>query len=252
MVVFEGTVAAFALALAVGVFIMVARSGALRLETLLTATLGILAVLLDVFEIRQAAAGLGNGFLSHLLFSLPDVAGECRDARHSVFLARMVGEPAGIAVGVAMTALAGFAAQPGAPELARRSRWLTRLLYTASALFVAGIMMSRANFVWILTHWVPVDDKLTAAIDAVVSAGVLQSGVVYSALHAVFFAPARGLLSYQIHNAIPPAEAASAENRDAWLKKNELQSRWQDDVRQILAILAPVLSAPVFDAIVKL
>jgi hypothetical protein len=55
-------------------------------------------------------------------------------------------------------------------------RWLQRLLYVASLLFVSGIMMSRSNFTWILTHWHPTDEDVSKTLEEVTHAGVAAVG----------------------------------------------------------------------------
>jgi len=165
--------------------------------------------------------------------------------------ARLVGETTGICVGVAMSSLLVFPSRPEPAELAERLRWVERLLYVASLLFVVGIMMSRANFTWILAHWDIKDEKATKALDEVIRAGVVQSGVGYSALLVAFFLPARSFLGWLVVPLIPIEARSDAKARKDWLVAHDLSGSWRDDAQQILAMLAPVLSAPVFDAIAK-
>jgi zinc transporter ZupT len=145
----------------------------------------------------------------------------------------------------------GARASTDASELAWRMRWVQRLLYASSLLFVAGIMMSRANFTWILAHWDTSDEKVSKALGEVIRAGVMQSGVGYSALLVAFFVPTRTFLALLVDPLTPPEACADAEARKRWLAAQNLAGSWQADARQILALLAPVLSAPVFDAIAK-
>jgi hypothetical protein len=112
--------------------------------------------------------------------------------------------------------------------------------------------MSRANFSWVLAQWGSSDESLAKAVDAVIDAGVVQSGVGYSALLVAFYAPARALLGFYSKRAVPVLELSSRAQRDQWLKEHGLDATWQDDARQILAIVAPIISAPLFDAITKL
>ena len=129
-------------------------------------------------------------------------------------------------------------------------RWLERLLYVSSLLLVAGIMMARANFTWILVHWTE-DTTISKALGEVIRSGVLECGVFYSTVLASVFLPARAFLRSAVD---PLARFEVKGDLDAakkWLAANDLDRTWQDDARQILALLAPLLSAPVFDAIAK-
>jgi hypothetical protein len=211
--------------------------------------LGVAAVVRDIsliLEMRSSHAV--HAFLSDLLSSLPD---ECAAVRKSVPLARLVGEPAGFALGIAMAANATFALPPDAAKLAVRLRRLQHLLYLASVLFVVGIMVSRANFTFVLAHWIVSDDKVTKAIGDVVRAGTVQSGVGYSALLAVFFLPARMVLAQYVDPLVPAAAREDPRAKKKWLAAHELLGSWQKDAQQILALLAPLLSVPAFDALVK-
>lgn len=166
----------------------------------------------------------------------------------------MAGEPAGICMGVAMCSLLLFRRQPTLEEIALRMRWVNRLLYAASLLFVVGIMMSRANFTWVLAHWQTDDDGTIKLLGDVVRAGVIQSGVGYSTLLAIFFLPVRAVLGALVVAVDPPLPDGREQDinaRKARLAARDLGSSWQHDARQLLALLAPVLSAPVFDAIAK-
>jgi hypothetical protein len=249
MVVFEGVAAALALGMTVTTLAYVGnRAGRRDFVFFVLLLLGAGAVANDVTQIwSMRSPGAPQGFLSLLLSSLPP---ECIRVRHDVVWARLLAEPTGVALGVAMVATVSFAEHPNPEELGARARHLNRLLYVASVLFVAGIMMSRANFVWVLAHWDVSNDDLKKAIAGIVKAGVIQSGVGYTALMTVFFAPVRALLSWQIERAVPAGSRGKA--REKWLKDHDLFVSWQDDARQILALLAPLVSAPVFEAITKI
>src|SRR5262249_1729898 len=156
--------------------------------------------------------------------------------------ARMVGEPSGILIGVSMCGLAGFAERPTAGELTRRLMWLHRMLYVSSLLFVVGIMMSRANFPFVPAHWSAAGPEAHKARAEMIRVGVLESGVGYSALLAIFFLPARALLGVLVDNVIPASVKDDSAARKKWLDDHELSRSWLDDARQILALLAPVLS----------
>jgi hypothetical protein len=119
----------------------------------------------------------------------------------------------------------------------------------ASFLFVVGIMMSRAN-VWVLAHWSVTDKDVAEALDGVVEAGVVQSGVGYSVLLAAFFVPARLRMDRQIGKQAP-GKLRSGRAGQKWLDHRQLTGQWRDDFQQLLALRAPVLAAPVFDAIAK-
>lgn len=215
----------------------------------LVIVLGIVGIGRDVsliLEMRSSNAV--HAFLSDLLSSLPE---ECASVRRSVPLARLVGEPAGFVLGVAMAANVTFASSPTPAQLAARVQRLQRLLYLASVLFVVGIMVSRANFTLVLTHWTVSDEKVSKAIDDVIRAGMIQSGVGYSALLATFFLPARMMLARYVEPLIPEAARSDPKARRRWLRVHDLSGSLQKDAQQILALLAPVLSVPAFDAIAK-
>jgi hypothetical protein len=190
-----------------------------------------------------------RAFLSQLLASLPP---QCDGIRTSVTWARMIGEVAGFELGIAMTVILSLHQAPTPSELSRRHRLLKQLLYLASLLFVVGVMMSRANFDLVVAQWRLLDEPTAKATESVVTAGVVQSGVAYSALLVAFYAPARGLLAFHVQKTMPSEFESSAVQLEAWLKYNGLGGTWQDDARQILAIVAPILSAPIFDAVTKL
>jgi len=256
IVVLEAAVAVPALACAVWSLAVAGQEcdSRRRAVFLVLVACGVGVVATDIALIwRMRDESFVQGFLSRLLSSLPSE--ECGHVRRAVVWARMVGEPAAFALGVAMAGTAIRARTWDTETLARRARHLRRLLYVASAALVVGIMMSRSNFTWVLAHWKGPDDATATALAEVVKSGVLQSGVGYSALLAGFFLPARGLLHRHIHAAIhaaiPPEQNTEAA-REEWLKANRLSSSWHEEGRQILAVLAPVLAAPVFDALTKL
>jgi len=149
-----------------------------------------------------------------------------------------------------MTATATFALVPSPSEVAKRLELLQRLLYLASLLFVAGILMSRANFSWVLAHWKIEHAPTSKALAEVIKGGVLQSGVGYSALLAIFFLPVRMLLA-SYADALVPADLSRRAKRK-WSVEQGLAGSWQKDARQVIALLAPIVSAPIFDAIAKL
>ncbi len=252
MVAFEATIAAIALVCAVVALVAAGRSNGLwrRWEFALLLVLGLLSVVLDAREVaRVRMPGGGHAFLSQLLSTLP-LPG-CQFVRDDVFWARFAGEPGSFVVGLAMTATAAFARVPRPSEVAARLAHLQRLLYVVSLLFVAGIMMSRANFSWVLSHWEATDDKTSKALSDVIRAGVVQSGVAYSTILAVFFLPVRTLLALHVSKSVPLAERKTPKARKKWLAEQGLSESWQKDARQVLALLAPILSAPVFDAVAK-
>jgi hypothetical protein len=250
--VLEAVVAAIALGCAMGAIAANGGKVRRRWEWWLVLALGAAAVAFNIHEVNKIAAigSAPEGFLSDLLSTLPD--GCAAVVRGSIRRARLIGESTGICVGVAMCTVLVFPNRPDAFELARRTTWIQRLLYVSSLLFVVGIMMSRANFTWVLAHWDSSDEKLSKALDDVVHVGVVQCGVGYSALLVAFFLPARAILGSLVGPLIPLEVRVDAEARQKWLVTHGLHGSWQDEARQILALLAPVLSAPVFDAIAKI
>lgn len=162
-----------------------------------------------------------------------------------VMLARLVGEGAAVALCLAAACLTTFVERIHADELARRLLTLRTALYVASVLFVVGVLMVRANFSWVLVHWLAesVDRK---AVLALTTNAVLQAGVGYSAVLVLAFVPPQVLLEIRL------AMAMSSNERTAWRTLHRLNSNWKTDVQQLLAVLAPLLSAPLFDAIAKL
>ena len=63
----------------------------------------------------------------------------------------------------------------------------------------------------------------------------------------VFFLPARAYLAWQVQQL--PSDAGKAHEEAA--KQAGLAGPWSESAKQILALLAPVFSAPVLDALVK-
>jgi hypothetical protein len=251
VLVLEITVAGIALACSLWTLWVVGRSESLwkRVEFWSLVGIGAAAIFVDAREvIEMRAATTERAFLTQLLASLP---GECESVRTSVTWARFFGEPTGISIGVAMAATATFALRPSPSEVSKRLELLQRLLYLASLLFVAGILMSRANFSWVLAHWKVEHAPTTKALTEVVKGGVLQSGVGYSALLAIFFLPVRMLLASYV-DALVPTDIDSPRAKRKWLAEMGLAGSWQKDARQVVALLAPIVSAPIFDAIAKL
>jgi hypothetical protein len=249
--VLEAVVAVVALGCALGAIVANGRKVRHRWEWWLLLVLGAAAVAFDIHEVNKIAAA-GNapeGILSDLLSTLPD--GCAAVVRGSVRWARLIGESTGVCMGVAMCTVVVLPNRPDAFELAQRTTRIQRLLYASSLLFVVGILMSRANFTWVLAHWDASDEKISKALDEVVHVGVLQAGVGYSALLVAFFLPARAFLGSLVAPLIPLELRVDAEARQKWLAAHGLTASWQDDARQLFALLAPVLSAPVVDAIAK-
>lgn len=189
-----------------------------------------------------------EGFLSRLLATLPP---GCLDIRLSAVWGRLAGEPVGFCIGIAMYAAAIVPERAGTGVLAGRSRTLNHLLYAASLLFVAGLLMSSANFSWILDQWDWKDSGLGKEDrERIVAQGVELAGVAYSAILAVFFLPTRALLEARVRAAMG-GQSADLESREKWRKENGFNGGWKEDVRQIMAILAPVITAPLFKALVE-
>jgi hypothetical protein len=197
----------------------------------------------DISLVNGMKGANQTGFLSHLLSTLKD----CASVSKSVIRGRMLGEPPGIFIGIAMAASVTMARAPSVLELGQRMRRLNHLLYAASVLFVAGILVTRANINLILAYWnVAAEEKATLT-----AACVLASGIAYSCILVIFYIPARALGGWHAENAIPEAEAGTLEAREKWLKENGLAPGFRAELQQVLAILAPVISAPVFEALAK-
>jgi hypothetical protein len=183
------------------------------------------------------------GLLSHMLATFRP---GCEWIIARIWPAKRLAEAVGLVVGGAMTATAVPLADRG--RLIDRIRRIQRLLYAGSLLFVAGMLMTQNNFSWITGTWVSVAGSDAAKeVADLVSAGTIQSGVVYSAMLAVFFLPARAYLAWQVARLPPDARQA----HDEAAKQAGLAGSVTESAKQILALLAPVLSAPVLDALVK-
>jgi hypothetical protein len=253
MVTLEAVTAFFCCVLSAFVFWSIAKNNKPGLDKVLAATLilGLLIVAKDVSLVwSMRAYSEGSGFLSRLLATLPAA---CQDVRNSVVWARMFGEPPGFFIGIAMSATLIFSKIPTPLELLRRSRQLNYLLYAASLLFVVGLLVTRANISWILAQWDPkMVKELAEPLADVVASGVLISGVAYSAILLVFFVPVRCLLGHQIEKTMMESELPTLALRDKWLKNHGFSRGWKEDAQQILAIFAPVVSVPIFDALTKI
>lgn len=213
--------------------------------------LAVTGVGLTLGYVVHAARAPSMGFLSQLLTTL-DRFPTCGQFRRDVETARLVGEGTAFLMATAMTASA-IVITPTADRIAVRVQLLQRLLYAASLLFVAGILMSHANFSLVLANWVgqSTDDKLAKALQDVVSSGGVQSGVAYSALVAIFYLPTRFYLAVLTDRLISAPSAGRSAARAQLLKDNGVPVSWWEDAKQILALLAPVLASPIFDAIAK-
>jgi hypothetical protein len=183
-----------------------------------------------------------HGFLSSLLSTVASSGGQEDVIRDMVWPMRSVGEGAALFVGAAMAATASPCLDT--VTLARRIERLQLLLYCGSLLFVAGILMSESNFTWITAHWVvdPEDGDFAKAIGEIVKAGTLQSGIAYSALLAIYFLPARSVLAWQARQMGARGQAQAQEVA-------ALVGSWRSDLKQVLALVAPVLTAPLLDAL---
>ena len=193
-------------------------------------------------------------FLSYLMTTFTATfgggTGACQELLKLIWLTKRVGETIGIVVGAAMTATA--AAVSDRARLADRILAARQLLYAGSLLFVVGLLMTQANFAWIAATWsfIGDNDRTTKEIADLISAGVLQVGVAYTAILATFFIPARWYLSWQVAQSLPHG-AHDREARKGALEDLGITASWADEAKQILALLAPVVSAPILDALTK-
>jgi hypothetical protein len=193
----------------------------------------------------------GGGFLMQLLDTLHGV-GAYSSVRHRALAAKCVGEAAGFIVTTAMAGLV-IITEANEKTVADRVLWLQRLLYAMSLLFVAGLLASQANFSMILAQWPGfADEGQKKAIDEVVASGTLQLGIAYSSLIAVFYIPMRVFLEVELQALLRKQKKGSGRSeRKKLLVDNGVAVSWQEDAKQILALLAPVLASPLFDAIAK-
>jgi hypothetical protein len=250
------TVAAIAFVVAVVTLIGIARdtpsapADSDRHATIAVGVLGLAATLLHLYRLNQGDSS-GTGFLTTLLGTVSGSAGGCEAIRAMVWPLRTVGEGTAFFLAAAMAATATRSAAPA--TVARRIGTLQGLLYCGSLLFVAGILVSQSNFAWVTAQWAgyPREESFAQAIEAIVQAGTLQAGVGYSALLVAFFLPARGYLAWRARCVAPRAELHDSAKEKKSLEDAGLVGSWRDDVKQILAILAPILSAPLFDALAK-
>jgi hypothetical protein len=247
---FLAAVAAIGVFIAAGTLIAIGRECAdNRRATVLLSVLGVLVTLVHLYGLNSGHEP-ATGFLSTLLTTLAQTKG-CEDIRAMVWPMRSIGEGPALIIAAAMAATAGAATD--AVIVARRIECLQLLLYCASLLFVAGISMSESNFSWITAQWAgyPREEHVGKAIADVVQAGTLQSGVGYSVLLVIFFLPARSYLAWKARQ-LPPREASQDRAKEQKSREEAgLVGSWRDDLKQILALLAPVLAAPLFDAFVK-
>jgi hypothetical protein len=200
-----------------------------------------------IFVLRWDSAG----YLTRLLAMLGS-ASPCELIRSRVIAARWVGEGTGFLVGTAMVGLAVIS-KPTDAKVADRILWLQHLLYASSLLFVGGLLVTGANFTWVLANWKGSgDEKVAKALQEVVTSATAQAGVGYSALIVVFFLPIRLYLAAKVQELVPSkSKRFGRAARANLLKDNGVEVSWLEDAKQILALLAPVLAAPIFDAIAK-
>jgi hypothetical protein len=57
------------------------------------------------------------------------------------------------------------------------------------------------------------------------------------------------LLSHQAHAAVPDGLRTNPAARKKWLTDKGLSDSWREDAQQLLALLGPVLSAPILDLV---
>lgn len=185
---------------------------------------------------------LPRGFLGQLLTSIPYE----REGRLTLAWTKGAGEISGVVLAVAAASLVAFSSRPSRAELAVRYVLFQRLLYISSFLFVVGTLVSRANFAWVVAHWDLPKKELSDAASALVTAGVTHVSIGYSAMLAAAFIPLRLLLDSHLNAHVPKAE------QQEWFSRLGLSATWQNDVRQLLGLLAPIIAAPIFDVVAKL
>ncbi|HEU4582580.1 MAG TPA: hypothetical protein VFS67_30195 [Polyangiaceae bacterium] len=249
------TVAAIAFVVAIATLIGIARDTPVapaesdRQATIAVSVLGLAATVFHLFRLNHGDAS-GTGFLTTLLRTVSG-SGGCEAIRAMVWPLRTVGEGTAFLLAAAMAATASRSPDPA--TVARRIGTLQLLLYCGSLLFVVGILVSQSNFAWVSAQWAgyPREESLAQAIDAIVQAGTLQAGVGYSALLVAFFLPARSYLAWRARCVAPRAELHDNAQERKSLEDAGLVGSWRDDVKQILALVAPILSAPLFDALAK-
>lgn len=202
-------------------------------------------------SLKGYIAGIKHGgYLEKLFDALPGMGDSIR--REAVW-GRMLGEPFGLIIGVALYAVVTLPESAKLDELAKRNRQLSHLLYGASVLFVIGLLMARANFCLILAQWDWVGSSIGPdALKDLVEKGVKLAGVSYSCILAVFYLPARWILQRHIDGELPAGKRIrGTKEREEWLKGNGFTAGWREDLKQIFAVMAPVLAAPVFETLAK-
>jgi hypothetical protein len=253
LVTLEAVVAGFACLYSAFCIYAAARAGSAewRVPFTILFVVGAISLAWDFCQIHKMGHPSDHpGLISHLLATLWACPQSVFDSVvKSVVRARMLGESPGIFIGIAMAATMTMPRTPSPLELGQRIRRLNHLLYAASVLFVAGIMVTRANLNLILSYWnIPMEE---AMIGNLTTAGILASGIAYSCILLIFYIPARCLAEFHARKAIPETEAGTLEAREKWLKENGLAQGFRAELQQVLAILAPVISAPIFEALAK-
>jgi hypothetical protein len=190
-----------------------------------------------------------NGFLSPLMAILPPAS--CTPVYQGTAAMWLIGESVGSLTTTAMASVVVFANRPTADRLAARIQWLERLLYGGSLLFVIGMLVIHASLTWILANWIDVasSEAVAKAIGDLSVSLAMQAGVVYSGGLAIAFLPASAYFGWQARSLVPEEHRKTHRATLAWLEENDLHRSWQDNVKRILALLAPVLSTPVFNAL---
>ena len=251
------TIAAIAVVVAVVTVVGLARAAARSASsegalpaTVVVGVLGLAAALIHIYRLEYGD-GAGTGFLTSLLGTVAGSQGPCEKIRAMVWPMRIIGEGSAFLLAAAMAATAAPSAD--AATVARRIGTLQLLLYCASLLFVAGILMSQSNFAWVTAQWAgyPREESVEKSIEAIVQAGTLQAGVGYSSLLVAFFLPARSYLAWQARLIAPKQELHDRATEKKNMEEAGLVGSWREDLKQILALLAPILAAPLFDALVR-
>lgn len=175
-----------------------------------------------------------QGFVSRLLSSLDGLKEPNRcGVHHEVMMTRFFGEGAGLVLSFSLMSLAAFGRTITSRELAARFQALRTGLYVGSFLFVAGVIMSQANFTWIFALWGSQSEEIAAAQSSVVTAGLVQAGAAYSALLLATVAPTRWLLDWKL------ARATTSDERAAWRESHGVAVTWRDELRQNSALFLP-------------
>lgn len=186
-----------------------------------------------------------RGVLEEQVVKTEDVEGYMR-------FIRKIGLGAAFFVATAFFALLLFPAKVDSNLLNQRMRMLRILLYSAAFVFVSGILLLSAETSW-LGAIIGAGTGAEKALAGVVRSGTERAGVVYTTMIGSVFIPCFWIM-YRAAQELgrKATDGGGIKEVQEWVNAEGIGTSWQHVVRSALAVMAPLLSAPIGDALGKL